>query len=157
MGKIKSKIKSIKKTLVLNMISWYPPYWGTGICVKRQGPDQLNFHVSMKHRFYNTNYVGVHFGGSLYSMADPFFMLILMEKLGTSYLVWDKSAKIHFKRPGTGIVSTLFKIDEDQVGRIREIVEREGKYEPMFTAEIKNEKGVVVAVVEKTLWVKKKS
>jgi len=89
-------------------------------------------------------------------MADPFFMLILMEKLGAGYLVWDKSATIHFKKPGTGLVSTIFRIDEEQVCQIRDIVEREQKYEPVFIAEIKNEKGVVVAIIEKTLWVKKK-
>lgn len=155
MGRI--KLKEFKKTIVLNMISWYPPYWGTGICVKRTGKDRLDFHVSMKRRFYNTNYVGVHFGGSLYSMSDPFFMLILMEKLGAGYIVWDKSANIHFKKPGTGEVSVLFRIDENQVQQIREAVAREGKFEPVFTAEIKNEKGVVVAVVEKTLWVKKRT
>ena len=38
--------------------------------------------VEMKLRIWNQNYVGTHYGGSLYSMADPFYMLMLMHNLG---------------------------------------------------------------------------
>ena len=44
----------------------------------------------------NRNYVGTQFGGSLYAMTDPFFMLMLMENLGRDYVVWDKAANIEF-------------------------------------------------------------
>ena len=32
------------------------------------------------------NYVGTQFGGSLYSMVDPFYRLMLMENLGRDYI-----------------------------------------------------------------------
>ena len=56
--------------------------------------------VHMPLRFWNKNYVGTHFGGSLYTMCDPFFMLILVNNLGSGYIVWDKAATIRFKKPG---------------------------------------------------------
>ena len=42
-------------------------------------------------RFWNTNYVGSHFGGSLYSMTDPFYMFIPSEHLKKDHIIWDKS------------------------------------------------------------------
>ena len=38
----------------------------------------------------NRNYVGTHFGGSLFAMTDPFYMLMMMRNLGPDYIVWDK-------------------------------------------------------------------
>lgn len=110
----------------------------------------------MPLRFYNKNYVGTHYGGSLYSMCDPFYMLILMEKLGRNYLVWDKAANIRFKKPGKGKVTAHFVISTEEVSMIRQKVETEGKYEPSFTIEVKDEDNDIVAIVEKKLWVKKK-
>ena len=43
----------------------------------------------MKLSLRNQNYVGSHFGGGLFSMTDPFYMLMLMNVLGSEYLVWD--------------------------------------------------------------------
>ena len=72
-------------------LNLYPPYWGTGIFVKKISPDFREIIVQMKMTWYNRNYVNTHFGGSLYSMTDPFFMLMLMQILGKEYIVWDKA------------------------------------------------------------------
>ena len=71
--------------------------------------------VEMKLRFWNKNYVGTHFGGSLYAMTDPFFMLMLLDNLGPEYLVWDKAATICFKKPGRGKVRAEFRLSDEQV------------------------------------------
>jgi len=63
-----------------------------GIRVRRISADFQTIDVEMPLRFWNRNYVGTHFGGSLYSMCDPFFMVMLMENLGPDYIVWDKAA-----------------------------------------------------------------
>lgn len=146
----------IDKSIFLKLFNYYPPYLGAGIKVKRLPDDDWAYNVSMKLRFYNNNYVGVHFGGSLYSMCDPFYMLILMNKLGRSYIVWDKSASIEFKRPGKGRVSATFRIPKQRVEQIKDEVEQKGKSEPEFRVEILNDKGEVISEVTKRLWVKKK-
>lgn len=143
------------KTLARFMNFW-PPYLGAGVRIRLIDEDKIIFKVSMPLHFYNRNYVGVHFGGSLYSMVDPFLMLILMRKLGPKFIVWDKEASIKFKRPGQSKVTAIFDIPEDRVSEIKKEVESRGKYEPVFFIDIKNEKGEVVAKVEKKLWVKKK-
>lgn len=137
-------------------MNFYPPYLGAGVKIKLEDEEQLIFNVSMPLTIANRNYVGVHFGGSLYSMVDPFFMLILMNKLGRDYIVWDKKAAIHFKRPGKGRVSARFEVTSEQVKEIKEAVLKHGKWEPEFKINIKNEDDQVVASVIKTLWVKRK-
>ena len=87
------------------LMNVWPPFLGAGIRVKRLQPDWKEVDVEMKLRGWNSNYVGTHYGGSLYSMADPFYMLMLIENVGRNYIVWDKSASIRFKKPEKGIVS----------------------------------------------------
>ena len=42
----------------------------------------MSIDVEMKLRWWNANYVGTHFGGSLFAMTDAFYMLMVMAKLG---------------------------------------------------------------------------
>ncbi len=86
----------------------YPPYLGAGVRVQHISADFRHVKVRMGLGWYNRNYVGTQFGGSLYSMVDPFFMLMLMENLGRDYIVWDKAASIDFIAPGKGPVFAEF-------------------------------------------------
>ena len=128
-------------------MSLWPPYVGAGIRVRKISPDFRLIDVEMKLRFWNQNYVGTHFGGSLFSMVDPFFMLMVMENLGKGYSVWDKAASIRFKKPGKGTVTARFRLTQEQVDHIRAQVEADTKSEPRFTVEVKDESGEVVAQV----------
>src|SRR5689334_18498320 len=91
-------------------INFYSPYLGAGVRVTRVSEDFRQVDVEMPLRFYNRNYVGTHFGGSLYSMCDPFYMLMLIHILGPEYIVWDKAAAIRFKKPGKGVVKASFRL-----------------------------------------------
>ncbi len=137
----------------IRLLSLYPPYLGAGIRVKAS-PDLRTFEVRMKIRWWNRNYVGTHFGGSLYSMCDPFFMLILVEALGPGYVVWDKAATIRFLRPGRGTVHATFHIPLVKIEEIRASADTRGKIEPVFHVSVLNDKGEVVAEVEKLLYVR---
>lgn len=76
----------MKAALFKTMINLYPPYLGAGIRIARISNDYRDLLVRMKLRFYNRNYVETHFGGSLYAMIDPFYMLMLMQVLGGTIL-----------------------------------------------------------------------
>ncbi|HEX2162338.1 MAG TPA: DUF4442 domain-containing protein, partial [Thermoanaerobaculia bacterium] len=102
---------------VLRLLSVWPPYLGAGIRVSR--PDPHTFVVRLKLRWWNRNYFGTHFGGSLYAMCDPFFVLILAQALGKGYVVWDKAAAIRFVRPGRGTVTATFRLPPEEVEAIR--------------------------------------
>ncbi len=144
------------RRLFFLLLNFWPPYFGAGIRARRVKTGHGGFEVEMKLRWYNRNLVGTHFGGSLYSMADPFFMVILMEKLGSGYVVWDKAASIRFRKPGRGRVRATFAIADDEVERIRLLAESQEKVEPSFMAQIIDEQGDVVAEIEKLLHVRKR-
>ncbi len=140
----------------LKLINLYPPFIGAGIKVPYIAKDFKEIHVEMKLTFWNRNYVNTHYGGSLYSMCDPFFMLMLMNILGRDYIVWDKAASIKFKKPGKGKVRALFKITDEDVSNIHEALIIKNKVEPVFYVSVLNENDEVVCEVEKVLYIKKK-
>lgn len=138
------------------LINIYPPYWGTGIVVKKISPDYREVCVQMKMRWYNRNYVKTHFGGSLYAMTDPFFMLMLMHILGREFVVWDKAAHIDFIKPSRGTVTARFLITEEEIEKIIRNTSGGQKYLPEFSVDIEDEAGEKVARVTKTLYIRKK-
>jgi acyl-coenzyme A thioesterase PaaI-like protein len=135
-------------------INLWPPFLGAGIRVKRIAPDMKAVDVEMKLRWWNANYVGTHFGGSLFSITDAFYMLMLMANLGSDYIVWDKAATIRYRRPGRGTVRAEFRLTDEQIDDIREKLKTLPKYEPVFRVDVKDETGVVIAEVEKLLYVR---
>ena len=139
------------------LVNLWPPFLGAGIRVKRLAPDWKSIDVEMKLRRWNSNYVGTHYGGSLYSMTDPFYMLMLIENLGRDYIVWDKSASIRFRKPGKGKMLASFRLSEEQIESIRQQLQTQEKVEPNFVVQVKDENGEVVAEVQKLLHVRKKA
>ena len=137
-------------------VNLWPPFVGMGIRVKRVAPDMKAIDVEMKLRWWNANYVGTHFGGSLFAMTDAFYMLMLMANLGRDYIVWDKAASIRYRKPGRGTVRAEFRLTEAEIGDIREKLKTLPKYEPKFTVEVRDEQGIVIAEVEKLLHVRKR-
>jgi acyl-coenzyme A thioesterase PaaI-like protein len=133
----------------------YRPYLGAGIRVVDAADDYSRWDVEMKLAHYNRNAFGTHFGGSLYSMCDPFFCLSVSKMLGPGYTVWDKEATIRFKRPGRGRVRATFEVSRERVEEIRAEVERVQKAEPTFIAEVRDDEDAVVAEVEKRLHVRR--
>lgn len=146
----------MRYSTLLKMMRWWPPFLGAGIRVESFGENFDYLIVRMKLRFWNQNYVGTHFGGSLYAMTDPFYMLLLIKKLGKDYVVWDKSASIRYKKPAKGIVYARFEVSEDLLISIRAQVQEEGKAEPVFIVPITDSEGEIVAEVKKVLSIKKK-
>lgn len=143
--------------LRLRLINYWPPLLGAGIRVTRMQPDMKAVDVEMKLRPWNRNYVGTHFGGSLYSMTDPFYMLMLIHNLGPEYIVWDKAATIRFRKPGRGTVRAEFRLSDSQIQEIRDKLKTQEKLEPVFTVEVKDNEGVVIAEVEKLLHVRRRT
>lgn len=146
----------MNKSLLLKFMNFYPPYLGAGVRIKHIAFDFSEISVEMKLRFWNKNYVGTHFGGSLYSMIDPFYMLMLIEILGKNYIVWDKEATIKFKRPGRNSVRATFKISPEQIEKIKEELEVKEKINPQFSVDIFSKEGELVATALKTLHISKK-
>ena len=137
-------------------VNLWPPFLGMGIRVKHIASDMKSIDVEMKLRWWNANYVGTQFGGSLFAMTDPFYMLMLMGNLGREYIVWDKAATIRYRKPGRGTVRAEFRLNDAQIDDVREKLQTLSKYEPVFTVEVKDEQGTVIAEVEKVLHIRRK-
>src|SRR5437868_1144327 len=116
----------------LRHIGWWPPLLGTGVKVTRLDKDLREIDVEMGLTRWNRNYVGVHFGGSLFSMTDPFYMLMLAANLGDEFVVWDKAASIRYRKPGKGRVRAEFRLTEEKLAEIRAALDIEGRYDARF-------------------------
>lgn len=138
------------------LINWYPPLIGAGIKVIKTAPDFTAVTVEMKLRWWNKNVVGTQFGGSLYMMCDPFFMAILMTKLGRDYIVWDKAASIRFLKPGRKSVRAHFHIPPEEIARVKLEADSKGKLDAEYEVDVVDTDGVIVAKVHKTLYVRRK-
>jgi hypothetical protein len=142
--------------LLIAACNLYPPFLGAGVRVRLAPQGGGAIAVRMRLRFWNRNAVGTQFGGSLYSMCDPWFMLILRHKLGAAYIVWDKWASIRFRRPGRGTVSAVFSISDEEAEAIRRRADQGETVEPEMRVEVTDEAGNVVAAVEKLLYVRRR-
>ena len=146
----------MKRSSLLKLYNFYPPYLGAGIRIKNISDDLRRVEVELRLHWWNRNYVGTHFGGSIYSMTDPFYMVMLIENLGPEYIVWDKAADIHFKKPGRGCVRAIFTLSQDQIDQIKKQADEQYKVEPQLTVQVFNEQNEIVAEVLKTLYVRRK-
>lgn len=150
-------IRSLRSpSAVRRMFNLYPPYLMTGIRVERIDADWRRIDVAMPLRWYNRNYFGTHFGGSLYAMTDPFFVFMLVNNLGPDYFVIDQGASIRFQRPGRGRVRVRFSLTDAMLDDVRTNTAGGEKYLPTWPVEVTDEAGDVVARVEKTLYVRRK-
>jgi acyl-coenzyme A thioesterase PaaI-like protein len=141
---------------LLRLMRFWPPYLGAGVRVTAIDPDLRWLEVAMDLNAWNRNYVGTHFGGSLYAMCDPFYMFLAIENLGPEFVVWDKAATIDFIKPGRGRVTARFQLDDARLAEIRAEVEAQGKSHPRFEVLVRDAGGDLVARVGKVLSVKKK-
>ncbi len=138
------------------IMNLWPPYLGAGIRVRQIASDWRSAEVRLHLRWYNRNYVNTHFGGSLFSMTDPFYMLLLQNTLGSAYRVWDRAAAIEFVMPGRGTVRARFCIDDRLLARIREKTAGGKKHFEDLAVNVEDGQGRTVARVVKTLYIRKR-
>jgi hypothetical protein len=155
MSLLKSRrLTATQLRLVLNL--WPPMRLGPGIRVDEISSDFTYARTSLPMRFYNRNYVGSHFGGSLYSMTDPMYMLMLLQILGPEYIVWDKAATIEYRKPGKGTVTADFHIPHELIDSLRTELQPNQKRIIELQVDVKDEVGDIVAHVVKTEYIRRK-
>lgn len=150
-------IFDLRQRFLEKAINFYGPFVGAAVKLDEMSKDYRHAKVSMPLRFYNKNYMGTQFGGSLYSMVDPWYMLMLIKNLGRDYIVWDKGANIQFKKPGKGKVFAEFNLSQEVIDEIRAYVEVNTKMDYTFKVEVKDENGALICQIDKVVYVRKKS
>ena len=154
---MKELLFKVRQRFLDRLINFYGPYVGAGVKLKEMSGDFRYAKVEMPLTIYNKNYVGTQFGGSLYSMTDPWYMLMLIKNLGSEYIVWDKGATIDFKKPGRSKVRAEFKLTQELIDEIKAAVDEKVKVNWVFKVEIFDEDSTLIATVDKIVYVRKKS
>uniref|UniRef100_A0A7S2YNZ9 DUF4442 domain-containing protein n=2 Tax=Entomoneis paludosa TaxID=265537 RepID=A0A7S2YNZ9_9STRA len=166
-----TKFNFSAKTVQRSLNWMFPPWMGAGIQLETLSDDFRRARVKMPLRpFFNRNYVGTHYGGSLYSMCDPMYMLQLLHVLGPDqFIVWDMAAQIRYQQPGKSTVYADFVIDEELVESLRALQPNEKKIVNLPVdvyslvkddnhtgEESRNDNKTIVASLIKTLYIKRK-
>lgn len=138
------------------MLNLWPPFFFNAICVQHIADDWRSARVVLRKRWYNRNYVNTQFGGNLFAMNDPFWMLLVMQLLGRDYIVWDKAGSIDFVSPGRGDVFAEFAVDTAVLETIRDATASGDKYLHWFENTVHDSAGRVVAKVRKQVYVRRK-
>ncbi len=138
------------------MLNIWPPFLFSGISILEISRDFRYARVRLKKKVLTSNYVGTLFGGSLFAMTDPFYMVMVMRNLGKGYIVWDKRSEIEYVSPGKSTVYAEFHLSDEELNEIKQEVASSGKYLKWFEVDIKSADGTVVAIVKKQIYVRQK-
>jgi acyl-coenzyme A thioesterase PaaI-like protein len=139
------------------MTNLWPCYRGTGGRVTFIAGDWSEIRVRLRLSWRTRNYVGTLFGGSLYASLDPFFMLMLIKRLGPGFIVWDKAASIRFRRPGRTTLTAVMRIDDTELAEIRRLLELEPKLDRTYRVELADAEGLVHAEVDKVVQIRRRA
>lgn len=134
---------------------WFP-FLFTGIRVRTISADFRYVKVELRSHWYNRNYVGTHFGGSLFAMTDPYWMIMILRNLGNDYVVWDKAAEIEFVKPGRGLVTAEFRLEQTMLDELIEAAAGNEKVLRWFDIAVIDSQGDLVAKVRKQVYVRLK-
>lgn len=148
-----------KKVLSARVLRWVFNLWPTfrfaGVRVRAIATDFTAATVELRLGLLNRNYVGTAFGGTLYAMTDPFYMLMMMRQLGAGYVVWDRAGAVRYLKPGKGVITANFVLPAEEVARVRGLLGESGKLDQTYTVDLRDAVGQLIAQVEKTLYIRK--
>ncbi|MGB3257689.1 MAG: DUF4442 domain-containing protein [Ornithinimicrobium sp.] len=134
----------------------WPPFAGSGIHIEQLGADFRTARVALHHRWWARNYVGTLFGGAIFAMTDPWWMVLVLRSLGPDYVVWDKAAEIEFVAPGRSTVRASYVVTDELLQELREAAAGGAKVLRWLETDVVTDDGTVVARVRKQLYVRER-
>jgi acyl-coenzyme A thioesterase PaaI-like protein len=146
----------MRPTTFRRLMNLWPPFLFNSIAVTHISDDWSEVRVRLRLRFWNQNFVRTQFGGNLFAMADPFFMLMGIHRLGDDYFVWDKAGEIEFVAPGKEHVYAHFVMSDQAVEELRAEAAGGAKVLRWFEVDITTAQGDLVAKVRKQIYVRQK-
>lgn len=146
----------MKPATFRRLMNLWPPFLFTGIRVLSIADDWREVRVALRLRPWTRNYVGTQYGGHLFSMTDPFWMLMIMHNLGRDYIVWDRSATIDFLAPGREHVYAHFVLKPAAIDELRSAAAGGDKVLRWFEVDVTTKSGERIAQVRKQLYVRLK-
>lgn len=150
---MKESFRSRLRRWAFNLI---PAWRGTGAWITYLADDFGEVQVRLPLSWRTRNYVGTIFGGSMYGAVDPIYMIMLIKRLGSGYVVWDKAASIRFRRPGRSTLQATFRVTDHEVASIRAALRDVDRVERSYTVDLTDAEGEVHASVEKLIHIRRK-
>lgn len=144
------------KRLLLKMWNIWPPFLGAGIRLTKVSDDLRSVEVTLKLRFWNRNFFGTQYGGSLFSMTDAMYSVMLVENLGKDFIVWDRAATIRYLKPGKTDVKAQFTVEQEDIDGILHELSNKEKMDWVKTVQITDLSGQVIAEVDKVVYIRRK-
>jgi len=138
------------------VMSLWPPLLFAGIRILEWDADFRRVTVRLSYHRLNTNYFHTQYGGSLFSMTDPFWSIMLLHALGRDYTVWDQRGEIEFVAPGRSAVTTEMRLEQRDVDEVRAAAASGEKVLRWFESEVVGADGTVVARVRKQVYIRRK-
>ena len=99
----------------------------------------------------NGNHVGPMYAGVLFSVAEMLGGALSLATFDAArFFPIVKDLRIEFRRPATTAVTARAELSTEEIARVGEAAERDGKGEFVLRAELTDEEGTVVATTEGT-------
>lgn len=136
--------------------NFFPAFRGTGARVKSIAPDLREVRVVLPLSRRTRNYLGTIFGGSMFGAVDPFYMIMLIARLGPGYQIWDKSGTIRFRKPGRTTLYATFHLEDAEVEEVKRLAAGGEPFDRIYSVDLVDKDGVVHASIEKTIYIRKR-
>lgn len=134
----------------------WPPYLFTGVRVKYISSDFRTAKIKLAKTPFTTNYFGTQFGGTMFSMVDPFCAFMLFRNLGPAYVVWDRRGEIDFEAPGKTALYARVQLEDSVIADLKSRADTGEKVLQWFPIELRDKNGTLVAKVRKQVYIRRK-
>lgn len=148
----------VSETVLKWAMRLYPPFLFQGVWTQRFDKHYSGVHVKIFKSFINQNYNGSIFGGTIFSAADPWYLILFHQILirkGYKVRLWLKHASIDYLKPGDCNLYIKLKISEENISEALHDLDTKGKFIKTFTVQITNKEGLIYAVVQNEIYIKK--
>ena len=138
----------IPKFAIKFVLNLFPPLLFNRIVLKEIAKDFMEMKVVLRRALFNMNFHKTIFGGSIFSACDPYFPTMyyhIFANKGRKLIIWLKSAEIQYVKPADSTLRLHFKITNEDIQLVENILNEKGKFEIWHTVEAINKKGVVCA------------
>ena len=136
--------------------NFFPAFRATGARVIYMSEDMRKLRIKLPLNFRTRNIHGTLFGGAMYAATDPLYAILVKLALGPGHIVWDKSGAIRYKKPGRSALYAECSLSDAQVASMRKRLELEPSIDLHYDIELVDDRGVVHAMVQKTIYAARK-
>lgn len=133
--------------------NWSPMYRRTTAKLIEVSDDLHKVVITLNLNWKNKNYAGSIFGGSMLAATDPIYMIQLIQILGNTYVVWDKSVEARYKRPATSRIYGEFIFSAEEIAQIKKEVHLKKEIDITKTMSLFDAKQNIIATFKKTLYI----